>query len=359
MLNTTSAPTRNAGRNPGISTSSRVVPSPVSEPHFSWQQELEPFGTWTSQPLWVPPKNASRELAATMLDRCGLFASSDQRWEQVVQVHRGKFTQVRQIELSKASIRLPKDRLYVSVMEREQFGEITDPIPKCVQTRLDEFLAGPGRKRGVKVYYLKPLCVEVGEQLIFTGLADITSAVEVIQQEVFAHYRRDFLAHRSKKWLSQGVDASLAVPRRAFKYVAERRKRALDAYQAQLEFKRRKTAFRAARLHRRLRTDGCSFDDMLSLTNPLIREDVVEQYAVEHQLSRAERMRLLKAASATLPWFVTLSLGVSYLSSITVTVAPPLMVCDPAFVAEMPGRPGELLKIGHFDEVNGVTHVEI
>ena len=35
------------------------------------------------------------------------------------------------------------------------------------------------------------------------------------------------------------------------------------------------------------------------------------------------------------------------------------MVVDPVFVADMPGRPGVLLKIGHFDEVAGVTHVEI
>ena len=38
---------------------------------------------------------------------------------------------------------------------------------------------------------------------------------------------------------------------------------------------------------------------------------------------------------------------------------PPVVVCDPAFVAEMPGARGVLLKIGHFDEVGGVTHVEI
>ena len=38
---------------------------------------------------------------------------------------------------------------------------------------------------------------------------------------------------------------------------------------------------------------------------------------------------------------------------------PPIVVCDPAFVAEMPGSRGVVLKIGHFDEVAGVTHVEI
>jgi hypothetical protein len=42
-----------------------------------------------------------------------------------------------------------------------------------------------------------------------------------------------------------------------------------------------------------------------------------------------------------------------------VVSAPPIIVCDPAFVAEMPGSGGAVLKIGHFDEVAGVTHVEI
>jgi hypothetical protein len=38
---------------------------------------------------------------------------------------------------------------------------------------------------------------------------------------------------------------------------------------------------------------------------------------------------------------------------------PPLMVCDPAFVAELPDFRGMLHKIGHFDEIGGVTHIEI
>ena len=38
---------------------------------------------------------------------------------------------------------------------------------------------------------------------------------------------------------------------------------------------------------------------------------------------------------------------------------PPLVVCDPAFVAEMPGTRGVVLKIGHFYDVGGITHVEI
>jgi hypothetical protein len=99
---------------------------------------------------------------------------------------------------------------------------------------------GPGRRVGVKVYYLKPLCVEVGDQLIFTTVEELSSTINEIRDEVFSAYRRIY-----------------------------------------------------------------------------------------------------------------------YLSSVTVTVAPPIMLCDPAFVAEMPGSKGVLLKIGHFDEVNGVTHVEI
>ena len=65
-------------------------------------------------------------------------------------------------------------------------------------------------------------------------------------------------------------------------------------------------------------------------------------------------------AAGTVPWFVALSLTVSFISTLTLTVAaPPIVVCDPAFVAEMPGSQGVSLKVGHFDEVDGVTHVEI
>ena len=40
-------------------------------------------------------------------------------------------------------------------------------------------------------------------------------------------------------------------------------------------------------------------------------------------------------------------------------MAASVVVCDPAFVAEIPDRKGVLYKIGHFDEVDGVMHVEI
>jgi len=66
-------------------------------------------------------------------------------------------------------------------------------------------------------------------------------------------------------------------------------------------------------------------------------------------------------AAGTVPWFVALSLTVSFMSSLasaSIVLAPPVVVCDPAFVAEMPGSGGVVLKIGHFDEVGGVTHVE-
>jgi hypothetical protein len=54
-----------------------------------------------------------------------------------------------------------------------------------------------------------------------------------------------------------------------------------------------------------------------------------------------------------------ISYGASIASAMAIMTVPPLMVCDPAFVAEMPGSNGVVLKIGHFDEVRGVTHIEI
>jgi hypothetical protein len=38
---------------------------------------------------------------------------------------------------------------------------------------------------------------------------------------------------------------------------------------------------------------------------------------------------------------------------------PPIVACDPAFIAELPGSNGVVLKIGHFDELGGVAYVEI
>lgn len=334
--------------------SSRVASSP-----FTLEQELEPFGTWVDDPIWVPPKDSSTAMAETMLRQSGPLTSSDKRWMSVVDAHRSEFTQVREIELTKASIRLPKGKFFVSVTEQEHFDQITDPIPACVQTRLDEFLDGPGRQRGVKVYYLKPLCVEVGDDLILTTNEDVMAAVTKIQNEVFSEYRRLSLYHRPIQMMTSAVNLGLAIPRSVVTYFVQHRQRAIDVYQSRLELERRKTALRAAREHRGYRTGGCTFDDMLALTNPLERADVIEQYGIEKELSRAKRDQLIRMAAGTVPWFVSLSIGVSYLYSLSLSIAPPLLVCDPAFVAEMPGSRGVVLKIGHFDEVGGVTHIEI
>ncbi len=339
------------------------IASESSSDPFTLDQELSPFGTWTRDPIWVPPKNSSKELARSMLNEFGLLASKEECWNALVDEHRSKFTQVREIELDKASIRLPKGRLFVSITEQSQFDQITDTIPNCVRTRLEEFLAGPGKKRGVKVYYLKPLCVEVNDDLIFTTSDELNQAIWKIQHEVFSYYRRMYALDRTSKAAIRLADLGLSIPRKAWKLFGERKKRAIEAYHAKLEFNRRKTALKAASLHRQYRTDDCTFNDILSLTNTPDRVDVIEQYAIEHQLSRAQRDRLLKTAAITavvsMPWFVSLSLALYYVSTITITIAPPIIMCDPAFVAEMPDAKGVLLKIGHFDEVRGITHVEI
>ena len=338
--------------------SPKLAPSVISEP-FTLEQELTPFGTWTTKPIWVPPQDAAAEMATTMLDNCSLLASKDECWSAVIAEHRTAFTQVREIEMVQASIRLPKGRLYVSVTEQADFDKITEKIPNCVRTRLDEFLQGPGRRHGTKVYYLKPLCVEVGNDLIFTTQAELDATIAKIRDDVFTQFRRRALLHRARQYALQAVDLALAAPRAIVKARHDRAKRKVDAYQASLEFNRRKLALQATNLHRKCRTDGCEYDEMLALTNPLDRRDVVNQYGAEHDLTQAERDRLMMLTSITLPWFVSIPLAIYYISQVSVTLAPPVLMCDPAFVAEMPGSDGVVLKIGHFDEVAGVTHVEI
>ncbi|MDC0935467.1 hypothetical protein OAS39_04200 [Pirellulales bacterium] len=343
-------------------TPSRVDPA-TARP-FTLEQELEPFGSWVGDPIWVPPKDSSTTMAETMLSQTRPFTSKANRWAAVFDAHRIDFTQVREIDLLKASIRLPKGRFFVSVTEQQHFAQITDKIPACVQTRLDEFLNGPGKKRGVKVYYLKPLCVELGDELILTTSADVTAAIKKIHQEVFAEYRRLALSRRPKEVLLGAANLGLAIPRKVVNYFVQRRQKEINACQARLEFKRRKTALGAARIYRKCRTDACTFDDMLELTNPLQRADVIEQYGIEQDLSRAKRDQLVRmaadVAAGTVPWFVALSLIVSYTAALKIMIAtPPLVVCDPAFVAEIPGSRGVVLKIGHFDDVGGITHVEI
>ena len=341
----------------------QVRPSiPRAATPFTLAQELEPFGQWADEPIWVPPKDSSKELAESMLGLSRPFTSKARRWEAVVEKHRADFTQVREFDLFRASIRLPKGKFFVTVTEQKDFDKIEDTVPACVQTRLDEFLTGPGKKRGVKVYYLKPLCVEVEDKLILTTGEDVAAAVKKIQDEVFAEYRQLALYKRPLQAMAGAANAALAVPRECVSYFVNRRQKAIEAYHAHLEFKRRKTALSAARTFKKCRTSSCSFDDMLELTNEIKRADVIEQYCDEQELSQAKRKHLLRMASGMVPWFVALAIPASYLTSMgmyLVFTAPPVMVCDPAFVAEMPDAPGTLLKIGHFDEVDGVTHVEI
>ena len=75
---------------------------------------------------------------------------------------------MRLLDLTQASIRLPKGKVYMTVLDKDRFDEIEDLVPASVQTRLEEFLGGKGRQPGVKVYYLKPVCIEVENKLIFT-----------------------------------------------------------------------------------------------------------------------------------------------------------------------------------------------
>lgn len=344
-------------------TARRVSPSvvdPATAEPFTLEQELQPFGAWVGDPIWVPPKDASKTLAETMYKESRPFTSKEKRWASVVNKHRTDFTQVRELDLFQASIRLPKGKFFVTVTEQKDFDKITDPIPNCVQTRLDEFLSGPNMKRGAKVYYLKPLCIELGDELILTTSEDLSAAITKIQQEVFAEYRRLALYRRPLQAMIAAANLGLALPRTVMKYAVNRRQKPVDAYHAQLEFKRRKLAFDAARTLRKCRTDGCTFDEMLDLTTPLKREDVINQYCIEQEISRAKRDQLLKIAAGSIPWFVALSLTISYVTSLCIiTATPPIVVCDPVFVAEIPGSGGVVLKIGHFDEVAGVTHVEI
>jgi hypothetical protein len=336
-----------------------IVDSATAAP-FTLEQELVPFGAWVGKPIWVPPKDSSKALAETMLRESRPFATRGKRWAAVEKKHRSDFTQVRELDLFQASIRLPKGRFFVTVTEQRHFDQITDPIPNCVQTRLDEFLSGPAMERGAKVFYLKPLCVEVGDELILTTGDDLTAAITKVQEEVFAEYRRLALYRRPLGAMVAAANLGLAVPRAVVKYAVARRQKAIDALQAHLEFERRKLALRTAKTYRSLRFDGCTFDEVLELTSPPRRTDVIDQYCTEQELSAAKRAQLLRMAAGTVPWFVALSLTVSFVSSVAGYLAgPPLIVCDPAFVAEMPSSGGVLLKIGHFDQVGGVTHVEI
>jgi len=350
----------------------RQVRRPIVDKPFTLDQELEPFARWTGRPLWVPPRGKSTEFARTMLassfwPRSSYSAAARElNWSAVLDEHRSSFAHVRGIDLFKASIRLPKGKLLVSITEQDQFDSITDKVPACVRTRLDEFLDGPGKRSGVKVYYLKPLCIEVGDKLIFTTRENVEAAVRSVQEEVFAEYRRLFAGDLTRRAVDGLATAALAVPQAMVDFYVNRQKKALEVQRARLEFQRRKYALEAALNHRQTFKSECSCDEMLQLMSPLSEIDVVKHYALEHDLSSAEFEHMVQLAAGTLPWFVTFSLATAFVMSITASITAQtavttsaVAVCDPVFVAELPESPGVLLKIGHFDEIAGVTHVEI
>ena len=328
------------------------------QPHTP-AQDLEVFGRWVAKPIWVPPNKNSKEMAKSMLNKFGPFATKEKCWSAISRQHRDKFTQVREFELPKASIRLPQGKLFVTVTEQKDFDLIEEDIPACVQTRLDEFLSGPGKKRGVKVYYLKPLCVEIGDDLIFTTAEELDASIAKIQDEVFNEYRKRYLPHLIRQIAVGTLHASLAVPRALISLVFNRKKREIGAYHAKLEFERRRRAMEAVQFHNGYRSDKCTFEEVIGLTNAPKREDVIEQYVEDQELSSMNRKMFLLASAEALPWFAALSLLSYQIATAYVAASVSVAVCDPAFVAEMPGSNGKLLKIGHFDEVGGVMHVEI
>lgn len=341
-----------------------VRPSAVSPEPFSLDQELTIFGRWTSEPIFVPPRDSSQVLAQSMLTHSSPREPFEARWKDLAQRHRKQFSQVREIDIAQDSLRLPQGRLYVTVTEQKDFDTITDVIPACVQTRLEEFLAGPGQRPGVRVYYLKPLCVEVEDRLIFTTAQELQEAITAIQAQVIRHYRRLIVPHYVMKFACGVIDGCTAMPRKMLRAMFEKKKLAIDVVHRKLEFERRKAVMEALQARRQCRTDDCSFEEFLSITREVKRTDAVWQFAREREMNAQQFRDLFLASShVALPWFITLSCTVSVLASLaaklSVLLAPPVLVCDPVFVAELPGARGQLLKIGHFDEIDGIMHVEI
>jgi len=149
-------------------------------------------------------------------------------------------------------------------------------------------------------------------------------------------------------------------PKSFLKFVFKRKKQEIEAFHSKLEFERRRRALEASRIHNQYRTDkNCSFDDFENLTTCPRREEVIEHYVRENELSRVDREMFKMVSTVSLPWFATLSLATYKLALVSLTESISVSLCDPVFVVEMPRAKGKLLKIGHFDEVNGVTHVEI
>ena len=292
----------------------RVSPSivdPATAEPFTLEQELKPFGAWVGEPIWVPPKDSSRNDGRDHAARVAAFASRRKsvgpRSSRNIAAISPKCASSTFSGFHSTSQRKVLCHGYRAKALRQDYRS----DPHCVQTRLEEFLSGPA-KAGVKVYYLKPLCVEIGDELILTTREDLTAAITKVQEEVFAEYRRLALYRRPLQAMV-AVPPTLVWPFLAgvVNYVVGRKQKAIDALQAHLEFKRRKLALDAAKTYGKCRTDGCTFDEMLELTSPLKRTDVIDQYCIEQELSSAKRAQLLRMAAGTMPWFVALSLTIS------------------------------------------------
>ena len=75
----------------------------------------------------------------------------------------------------------------------------------------------------------------------------------------------------------------------------------------------RKLALDTAKTYRKVRTAGCTFDEALELTSPLKREDVIQEYCTQQEaLGGQGASNCLQMAAGTVPWFVALSLTVSF-----------------------------------------------
>ena len=301
-------------------------------------------------------------MAATVLGESRPFTSKDKRWAMVVKKHCADFTQVRELDLFQASIRLPKGRFFVTVTEERHFDKITDPIPACVRTRLEEFMSGPAKKRGAKVYYLKPLAIEIGDDLVLTAREDSTAAITKIQNEVFAEYRRLALSPPAVAGLGGCRQSGFGDSSRGGEICRRTQAKGHRRVSGPPRVRAPTNRSPRAQNYRRCRTARCTFDDVLELTSPLNRTDVVHQYCTEQEVPPYKRELFLQIATGAMPWFFALSFGGGYASALAwflMNPLPPIIACDPAFVAELPGSNGVILKIGHFDEVGGVMHVEI
>ena len=86
----------------------RVSPSivdPATAEPFTLEQELQPFGAWVGDPIWVPPKDASKTMAETML-RVTAICVQGKALDRSSRNIAADFTQVREFDLFQASIRL-------------------------------------------------------------------------------------------------------------------------------------------------------------------------------------------------------------------------------------------------------------